>query len=199
MTNNENETLNVTIEAIEEEEEDVLQTCTEVTPELVTLLAKIAVRGDAKNQRRRPMYNLLGVFIVAAALYFAYTYFITKTNTQRGPAIIVMMLVMAGILFWYINQPLQQFMENRMKPFLGMQWFYEISDNGVTLNLNGQSSTFGWEEISGWWQEDGYYVMDVNGQTIALKADSFDEEETERLNSLLYIYLGNEKSIGNEE
>lgn len=198
MNPNENETLDVTIEAVKDEDE-AIETCTVVTPELVTLLAKIAVRTDAKSQKRRPLYNLLGVFIVAAALYFAYTYFITKTNTERGPAIIVIMLIMAGILFWYVNQPLQQFMENRMKPFLGMEWNYRVSDEGVTLTLGGQTSTFQWEEIRGWWLEDGYYMMDVSGQSIALKADSLDEEETERLNSLLYIYLGNETPIVNEQ
>lgn len=194
MNPNETESLNVTVEAIEEED-DALETCTVVTPELVTVLAKVAVRKDAKSQKKRPMYNLLGVFIVCAALYFAYTYFITKTNTERGPAIIAIMLVMAGILFWYVNQPLQQFMENRMKPFLGMEWNYRIAEDGISLTLNGQTSTFAWNEISGWWMEDGYYMMDVNGQSIALKADSFDEDETERLTSLLYIYLGNEQTI----
>lgn len=194
MNPNENETMNVTIEAVEEEN-DSIETCTVVTPELVTLLAKIAVRTDAKSQKRRPLYNLLGVFIVAASLYFAYTYFITKTNTERGPAIIAIMLVMAGILFWYVNQPLQQFMENRMKPFLGMQWYYSVSEEGVSLTLNNQISTFQWEEIRGWWKEDGYYLMDISGQSIALKADSLDEDETERLLSLMYIYLGNEMTV----
>lgn len=197
MNPNENETLNVTVEAIEEEEAP-LETCTVVTPELVTVLAKVAVRNDAKSQKRRPLYNLLGVFIVAAALYFAYTYFITKTNTERGPSIIGILLVMAGILFWYVNQPLQQFMENRMKPFLGMQWFYQISEEGISLTLNNQTSTFLWDEIRGWWREDGYILMDVSGQSIALEEASFDEEERERLLSLLYIYLGNELVVTEE-
>lgn len=190
----ENETMSITIEEVEEEAASVEST-TMIDEELVHLLAKIAARNDEKNQKRRPLYNLLGVGILLLAGYFAYTYFITKTNTERGPVMIIMLVIMAGILFWYVNQPLITFMENRMKPFLGQAWKYTVTDEGVELDLNGQKGVFAWEEIRGWWLEDGYYLMEVSGQIIAIQQASLDEDEEAELKSLMYIYLGDALEI----
>lgn len=194
----EQEALHITIEEIKDEP-TVIETTTVVDADLVHVLAKIAARLDSKNQQRRPLYNLLGVGIDVLALYWAYTWFITKTNTERGPAMIILLIIMSGILFWYVNQPLEQFMENRLKPFLGQEWQYAVTDEGVNVTLNGQSSVFEWQEIRGWWVEDGFYLMDVGGQSIALRQDSLEPEEEEALRSLLYIYLGKELPIQTPE
>ncbi len=190
----ENETLNITIEEVEEESA-VVESTTIVDETLVHLLAKIAVRRDESHQKRRPLYNAMGVGIILLALYFAYTYFITKTNTTRGPAIVAIMIIMGGMLLWYVNQPLLNFMENRMKPFMGQAWHYRVTEDGVGLLFNHQETVFAWSEITGWWLEDGFYMMEVGGQAIAIRQDSLEPEDEEVLKSLLYIYLGNAMEV----
>lgn len=185
----ENESVQVRVEAVEERPSVV--TTTVINHELVHLLAKIAARNDEKNQRRKPLYNLFGVFILGVVVWMFVSYFITKTQTSRGPVLMLLLLVMDAFLFWYVNQPIERFMERRMQPFLGQEWRYTVSEEGVSLLLNGQEGTFTWDELSGWWLEDGYYLMEVGGQAIALRQQSLSEEEQERLHSLLYIYLGN--------
>lgn len=192
----ENETMNITIEEVEEEAASV-ESATIIDDELVHLLAKIAARNDVKNQKRRPLNNLLGVGILLLAGYFAYTYFVTKTNTERGPVIIGLLVIMAGILFWYVNQPITTFMEKRMKPYLGQAWKYTVTDSGVELDLNGRKGHFDWEEMRGWWLEDGYYLMEVGGQIIAVKQENLDGDEEAELKSLMYIYLGDALEIQN--
>ncbi len=184
----ENDTMNVTIEEVEESA--ALETTTVIGNDLVRLLAKIAARNDVKNQKRRPLYNLLGVFVLAMVVWMFYTYYIAKTQTNRGPLMMLILLAMDVSLFWYVNQPIEQFMEKRMKPFLGQQWHYTVDDEGVGLVLNQQEGRFAWNEIRGWWLEDGYYLMDVSGQAIAIRQDNLTAEEEEQLKSLLYIYLG---------
>lgn len=182
------ERVKVRVEAVEETAPVVATTV--INPELVTLLAKIAARNDEKNQKRRPLYNLLGVFMLGLAGWMFYTYYIAKTQTERGPVLMLLMLVMAGFLFWYVNQPIERFMERRMQPFLGQEWRYTVSEEGIDLLLNGQEGHFGWEELRCWWLEDGYYMMEVGGQAIAIRQADLTTEEEERLQSLLYIYLG---------
>jgi hypothetical protein len=184
----ENEHVNVSVEAVEETAP--VEATTVINAELVKLLAKIAARNDEKSQKRRPLYNLLGVFMIGMALWMGYTYFISKTQTERGPVLMLLMLVMAGFLFWYVNQPIEEFMERRMQPFLGQQWQYTVTEAGIDLLLNGQEGHFGWEELRGWWLEDGYFVMEVGGQAIAIRQQDLSEDEEERLRSLLYVYLG---------
>jgi hypothetical protein len=193
------ETVNVTVEELEDDSPVQVETVTTVDNDLIHLLAKIAARKDEKQQKRRPFYNLLGVLILVIAAYLAYTYFITKTNTTRGPVIILLMVIMAVTLLRYINTPIIQFMEQRMKPFLGQSWHYVASDDGIELTLNGQNATFQWEEIQGWWLEDGYYMMEINGQAIAFKQDNLDDEEEQDLKSLLYIYLGDAMPVNSEK
>ena len=182
------ERVNVSVEAVEETAP--VAATTVINPELVALLAKIAARNDEKNQKRRPLYNLLGVFMIGLAGWMFYTYYIAKTQTERGPVLMLLMLVMAGFLFWYVNQPIERFMEQRMKPFLGQEWRYTVSEEGIDLLLNGQEGHFDWAELRGWWLEDGYYMMEVGGQAIAIRQADLTPEEEERLRSLLYIYLG---------
>ena len=182
------ENVRVSVEAVEETAP--VTAVTVINGELVHLLAKIAARNDEKNQKRRPLYNLLGVFMLGLAGWMFYTYFITKTQTERGPVLMLLMLVMAGFLFWYVNQPIERFMERRMQPFLGQQWQYTVTENGIDLLLNGQEGHFDWNELRGWWLEDGYFMMEVNGQAIAIRQQDLTEEEEERLRSLLYVYLG---------
>jgi hypothetical protein len=184
----EKEHVNVSVEAVEETAP--VEAVTVINAELVKLLAKNAARNDEKNQKRKPLYNLLGVFMIGLAGWMAYTYFITRTQTERGPVLMLLMLVMAGFLFWYVNQPIEEFMERRMQPFLGQQWHYTVTEDGIDLLLNGQEGHFGWEELRGWWLEDGYFLMEVNGQAIAIRQQDLTEEEEERLRSLLYVYLG---------
>jgi hypothetical protein len=81
-------------------------------------------------------------------------------------------------------------MERRMQPFLGQQWQYTVTENGIDLLLNGQEGHFDWNELRGWWLEDGYFMMEVNGQAIAIRQQDLTEDEEERLRSLLYVYLG---------
>ena len=184
----ENEHMSVSVEAVEETAP--VEATTVINAELVKLLAKIAARNDEKSQKRRPLYNLLGVFMIGLALWMGYTYFISKTQTERGPVLMLLMLVMAGFLFWYVNQPIEQFMERRMQPFLGQQWRYTVTETGVDLLLNGQEGHFDWEELRGWWLEDGYFMMEVGGQAIAIRQQDLTQDEEERLRSLLYVYLG---------
>lgn len=200
MSNTEqNEAVNITVEEVEEESRLVVETTTVVEDKLVHLLAKIAARQDKKMQKRRPLFNALGVLILLLAAYFAYTYFVTKTNTTRGPVIIALMVIMAITLLKYINTPIVTFMENRMKPFLGQAWHYVVSDEGVQLTLNGREGTFQWEEMRGWWMEDGYYMMEISGQSIAIRQDNLDQDEEEDLKELLYIYLGDALPVETEE
>ena len=178
----------VRVEAVEEEQSVV--TTTVIDGELVKLLAKIAARNDEKNQKRRPFYNLLGVFVLGMVGWMFYTYFIAKTQTNRGPVMMLILLAMDAVLFWYVNQPIEQFMERRMQPFLGQAWHYTVSEDGIDLLLNEQEGHFDWNELRGWWLEDGYYMMEVSGQAIAFRQANLTAEEEERLRSLLYIYLG---------
>lgn len=183
------EAVEVRVERAEEDEQP-LECVTVIDAPLVALLAKIAARGDEKSGKYRPLYNLLGVFMIGLVLWMGYTYFIAKTQTSRGPVLMVLLLVMALFLFWYVNQPIERFIERRMQPFLGQQWVYTVTEEGVDLLLNGQTGHFDWDELRGWWQEDGYYLMEVSGQVIALPERAFDAQQAERLRSLLYIYLG---------
>ncbi len=184
----EHETAAVQVEAVDEGE--AIVTTTVINEALVQLLAKIAARNEQKSQQRRPLYNILGGFILGLVFWMFYTYFISKTQTTRGPVLMLLLLTMDGFLFWYVNQPIERFMERRMAPFLGQAWQYTVTEEGVTLLLNEQEGRFDWEEMSGWWLEDGYYLMEVGGQVIALRQESLTEEEQERLRSLLYIHLG---------
>ncbi|MCD8354490.1 MAG: YcxB family protein [Clostridiales bacterium] len=193
-----NETMNVTIEEMDEEESrPIVETTTVIDERLVHVLAKSAVRRDQKSEKRRPIYTGLAIAILVLAAYLAYTYFITKTNTTRGPVMIIIMVIMAITLLRYLRTPLIDTMERRMQPYLGQAWHYVISDDGITLTLNGQEALFKWEEITGWWLEDGCYMMEVAGQAIVFRQDSLDEDEEEDLKELLYVYLGDAMSVEN--
>ncbi len=193
-----NETMNVTIEEVDEEESrPIVETITVIDQRLVHVLAKSAARRDQKSEKRRPIYTGLAIAILVLAAYLAYTYFITKTNTTRGPVMIAIMVIMAITLLRYLRTPLIDTMERRMQPYLGQAWHYVVSDDGITLTLNGQEALFKWEEITGWWLEDGCYMMEVAGQSIVFRQDSLDEDEEDDLKELLYVYLGDAMSVEN--
>lgn len=194
---NEPDKMEVTVTRVEESEEgsaeDIsVEVSTTVDSALVHLLAKIAARRDKKT-RHRVLYNVVGVAILLLAAWFAYTYFVTKTNTTRGPAIIALMIIMAVTLLRYINTPIITFMERRMQPYLGQVWHYRFSDEGIELTLRERPALFEWSEFSGWWLEDGFYLLEVSGQAVAVRRDRLEPEEDEDLRSLLYIYLGEEQ------
>ena len=184
----EKESVEVSVEAVEEQE--AIETTTVIDETLVSVLAKNVARNDEESRKRRPLYNLLGVFILGMVGWMFYTYFIARTQTNRGPVLMLILLVMDVFLFWYVNQPIEQFMERRMKPYIGQQWHYTVTEEGVDLLLNGQVGHFDWKEMRGWWLEDGYYLMEVGGQAIAIRQGNLTGEEEERLRSLLYVYLG---------
>jgi hypothetical protein len=184
----EKESVEVSVEAVEEQE--AIETTTVIDETLVSVLAKNVARNDEESRKRRPLYNLLGVFILGMVGWMFYTYFIAKTQTNRGPVLMLILLVMDVFLFWYVNQPIEQFMERCMKPYIGQQWQYTVTEEGVDLLLNGQVGHFDWKEMRGWWLEDGYYLLEVGGQAIAIRQGNLTGEEEERLRSLLYVYLG---------
>ncbi|MCD7886413.1 MAG: YcxB family protein [Clostridiales bacterium] len=194
------DSVNVTIEEVDEEESrPIVETTTVIDQRLVHVLAKSAARRDQKSEKRRPLYTALAIVILVLAVYLAYTYFITKTNTTRGPVMIAIMVIMAITLLQYLRTPLVDTMERRMQPYLGQAWHYVVSDDGITLTLNGQEALFKWEEITGWWLEDGCYMMEVAGQAIVFRQDSLDEDEEEDLKELLYVYLGDAMTMSNEQ
>ncbi|MCD7821404.1 MAG: YcxB family protein [Clostridiales bacterium] len=194
------DSVNVTIEEVDEEDSrPIVETTTVIDQRLVHVLAKSAARRDQKSEKRRPLYTALAIVILVLAAYLAYTYFITKTNTTRGPVMIAIMVIMAITLLQYLRTPLVDTMEKRMQPYLGQAWHYIVSDDGITLTLNGQEALFKWEEITGWWLEDGCYMMEVAGQAIVFRQDSLDEDEEEDLKELLYVYLGDAMTMSNEQ
>lgn len=197
----EQEVMNVTVEAVddgetdlEEEEQAVsVSTTTEINEKLVHLLAVITARRDVKSRKKTRYYYGLVVIMYALAAYWFYTYYILKTGT-RGPIIMLLMLVMASFLLRYLRTPPVTIAESRMRPYLGQKWSYRFDDEGIHNTINGgNEGVFAWSELTCWWEEDGYLLLEVGGQLVAVCMDNLDEEEQEQLRGLCWVYLGDAK------
>ncbi len=183
-------------EFLEEDEEKVsLSTVTEINEKLVHLLAAVTARQDIKSRKKARYYYALVVLMYALAVYWFYTYYITETGS-RGPVIILLMVVMASFLLRYLRTPPAVIAESRMRPFLGQKWSYRFDDEGVHNAINGgQEGVFGWGELTCWWEEEGYLLLEVGGQLVAVCMDNLDEEDQEQLRGLCWVYLGDARQV----
>lgn len=192
----ENERMNVTVEAVEENEEEKeavsVDAITVIDQDLIHLLATIAVRRDQKSRKWTPLYYGLVVVMFALAVYWIYTYYVTKTGT-RGPVMIVLMIVMGAVLLRYLRTPPLAAAEARMRSFLGQRWHYRIDDEGIHMVDGDRESGFQWSDITCWWEESGYLLTEIAGQVIAIREDALEPEELEDLKGLCWVYLGEAK------
>lgn len=192
------EIMNVTVEAVEEEETEELEdtgvsAVTVIEPQVVDVLANITARRDVKSRKKTPYYYGLVVLMYALAAYWAYTRYVTKTGS-RGIVIIAMMLIMATILLRYLRTPPEMVAKARMQPYLGQHWHYRFDDEGIHNSINnGPEGVFEWDEVTCWWEEEGYLILEVGGQHIAIKLEDLDEDELEELKSLCWVYLGEQR------
>lgn len=184
---------NVTVEAVEEEEATYISTETFLDEKLIHLLAVISARRDTKSRKWVPLYWVVAVFMLVCAVWWSYAYLILKDKT-RGPVIIALMVIMAVILIRYLRTPPVQVAARRMKAYLGQRWAYGFDDEGIHMENNGQEGCFKWEEVAGWWEEEGYLIFEISRQVLAVKEDTLEPEELEGLKDLCWVYLGDAKT-----
>ena len=165
---------------------------TELDENTMRALVNNHVSHSIEIKRKKNLFYFLGLILVVMSVYTSYSNWRTYYGTESILSILAMPLIYVVLsvavfitaqkgMEYRLYKELKKFFDNANIKYID----YVISENGIRININGNATSYKWDEIDDMSSDDNYYYFSSKGKYNVIAKSGISAKNIEVMEELI--------------